>query len=54
MHENDQFIPFVHCTLPGLRGTGDRSPSKYRERGVGEAGEKRAEEGSSKGQEAEK
>lgn len=54
MHENDQLIPFVYCTLPGLRGTGGGSTAQYREGGVGEAGEKRAEEGSSKGREAEK
>lgn len=54
MHENDQLIPFVYCTLPGLRGTGGGSKAQYREGGVGEAGEKRAEEGSSKGREAEK
>ena len=51
MHENDQLIPFVYCTLPGLRGTGGGSTAQYREGGVGEAGEKRAEEGSSKGRE---
>ena len=54
MNENDQFIPFLYCTLPGLRGTGGGSTAQHREEGVGEAGEKRAEEVSSKGREGEK
>ena len=54
MHENDQFIQFLYCILPGLRGTGGGSTAQYREGGVGEAGEKRAEEVSSKGRDREK
>ena len=56
MHENDQFynIPFLYCTFPGLRGTGGGSTAQYREGEVEEAGEKRAEEVSSKGRKAEK
>lgn len=43
-----------YFTLPGLRWTGGGSTAKYREGGIGEAEEERAEEGSSKGPEAEK
>lgn len=38
----------------GWEGKGVEARQKYTEGGVGEAGEKRAEEGSSKGREAEK
>ena len=46
MRENDQFIPVVYCTLPGLRGTGGGTTAKIkggRSRGGGREKSERGE-----------